>query len=144
MEGLKNLSISGPTEEGFVASMGGRGRDLTYEVSIVAEPSVESSVTKALLLEEAPLILEPDPGLEADEKAVSSPENADSGYFLRSCNKKGEGGLGKDPTPMRRGRGRISNLSKAQSKAKNDLRDGKQISIERALRAVNARKYVKK
>ena len=124
--------------------MGGRGRDLTFEMGVVSEPIEASTVTKALLIEEAPPFLEPDPGLEAEEKAVSLLENADSGYFLQSCNKKGEGGLGKDPPSVRRGRGRISNLSKAQTKAMNELREGKQLSIERALRAVDARKSVKK
>jgi len=144
MEGLKNLSISGPTEEGFVASLGGRGGDLKLKVGSVTEPNVEPSASKAFLIEEAPPILEPDPGIEAEGMADPSPANDEAGYFLRSRTKKGEGGLGKDPPSVRRGRGRISNLSKAQSKAVRDLRDGKQLSIERALRAVDARESVKK
>ena len=86
---------------------------------------------------------EPDPG-RGGEDLLSSPETSESGYFLRSRLKKTGGGLGKEQQPGRKGRGRISHLSKAQSRAKADLREGKQLSIERALRAVNARRQVRK
>jgi len=50
------------------------------------------------------------------------------------------GGIGRDKDHVGVGRGRQSFLSKAQAKAKKDLIDGKQQSIERALRAVQAPK----
>jgi hypothetical protein len=51
------------------------------------------------------------------------------------------GGLGKEVISSldRGGRGRKSMFSKAQSKARIDLLDGKQQSIERALRAPRPR-----
>ena len=39
-----------------------------------------------------------------------------------------------------RGMGRVSHLARAQSRAKKDVLDGKQLPIDRALRAVNAHK----
>ena len=49
-------------------------------------------------------------------------------------------GLGKNSNLTPRGRGRKYFLAKAKSKAKNDLLEGKQQYIERALRAVHAQK----
>ena len=43
-----------------------------------------------------------------------------------------------------RGRGRASHLVKDQSRAKKDVIKGKQISIDRALRAVNSHKKGKR
>jgi len=70
---------------------------------------------------------------------LSQDESSDSGYFLRSCKKSSNGGLGKDILPARSKRGRKSNLHKAQSRARKDLVDGKQLSIEKALRAGKGR-----
>ena len=73
------------------------------------------------------------------EAFSSSPsESTDLGYFLRS-GKKPTTGLGKVSPPVRRGRGRKTNISKAQSRAKVDMREGKQQTIEKALRAEKAR-----
>ena len=57
------------------------------------------------------------------------------GYNLRSSAKKGAGGLGRGKLPAARGRGRISFLARAQDRAMLDVHDGRQYSIERALRA---------
>jgi len=70
---------------------------------------------------------------------LSQDESSDSGYFLRSCKKSSNGGLGKDILPARSKRGRKSNLHKAQSRARRDVVDGKQLSIEKALRAGKGR-----
>jgi hypothetical protein len=71
------------------------------------------------------------------EDSTSSSSDTSSGrYFLRSLNKDHSGGLALDPIPTEKsGRGRKSLISKAQKKAKIDLLAGKQVSIERALRA---------
>ena len=61
------------------------------------------------------------------------------GYFLRFGSKT-TGGLGLDPGQTPRGRGRRSHLEKAQSRVKKDLVEGKQQSIEHALRVVHAQK----
>lgn len=65
-------------------------------------------------------------------------------YNLRSLDKKPanfepvEGlGLSSPQSFKRKARGRKSNLSKAQVKAKFDVADGKQMSIHGALRAMN-------
>jgi len=76
------------------------------------------------------------------EKGQSSAESSDTGYFLRSCKKPAGGGLGKGSVQARAGRGRKSHISKAKTRAKLDLESGKQLSIERALRAVKAHKKV--
>ena len=144
VEGLKNLSISGPSIFGYLPSVVDRAGASTILVDDVSEPIHELSSANTHLLEDPPNILEPNPGKGAVDPGYSSPETSESGYFLQSCNKKPGGGLGKDPVPVRKGRGRISHFSKAQSRAKNDLREGKQLSIERALRAVNARRPVRK
>ena len=58
-----------------------------------------------------------------------------TGYNLRSSAKKGAGGFGRGKVPSARGRGRISLLAKAQDRAMIEVHDGRQISIDRALRA---------
>ena len=68
----------------------------------------------------------------------SPPDSSDSGYFLMSCFKVAFGGLGHVANLVSKGRGRKSFTVKAQSKAKKDHLEGKQQSIERALRAVHA------
>ena len=85
------------------------------------------------------IVLEPDPVSLPAESCPSPPDSADSGYFLRSCQKPSSG-LGKNPSPVRKGRGRKTNLFKAQSRAREDLLGGKQISIEKALRVEQAKK----
>ena len=94
------------------------------------------SPISATIVEEPPIgsVLEP-----VLHDSVHSPiESSDSSYFLRSCTKGGSGGLGRNPAASARGRGRVSLLAKAQSRAKKDVLEGKQILIDRALRAVNA------
>jgi len=76
---------------------------------------------------------------EIDTPSPSPDESSDSGYFLRSCKKTSSGGLGKVFPPARSKRGRKSNLHKAQARARMDVVDGKQVSIEKALRAGRGR-----
>ena len=71
---------------------------------------------------------------------LSPSESSDSGYFLRSCSKGSSRGLGKFALPNPRGRGWKSHIAKAQSKARKDVLEGKQQSIERELRAMHAQK----
>ena len=75
-----------------------------------------------------------------DNGSLKPHTSTDSGYFLRSGKKVITGGLGKDYHPVSRGRGRTSFLAKAQTRARRDLHEGKQLSIEWALRAVQAQK----
>lgn len=93
-------------------------------------------------LEEGSPSLDPNPGPVPEEKASTSspPESSDSGYFLRSPTKLVSGGLGKGKEQPPKGRGRKYFISKAQSKARFDLLEGKQQTIERALRAVQPQK----
>lgn len=73
-------------------------------------------------------------------------------YNLRSLSKKSDvslascepvGGLGPSSScSVKKGRGRKTNLSKAQVKAKIDAADGKQMLISGALRAVKPLKLV--
>ena len=142
--GLKNLSLSGLPCEGFTSSGVNRVKVSEALEGIPVEPSASPSSDFAPLLSDLSLAPEPDPGRGGGAALLSSPESSESGYFLRSSLKKSGGGLGKDQQPVRKGRGRISHLSKAQLRAKADLREGKQLSIERALRAVNARRHVRK
>ena len=96
----------------------------------------------AAIVEEPPFgpVLEP-----VLPDSVSSPtESSDTRYFLRSCTKGGSGGLGRNPAVSTRGRGGVSHLAKAQSQAKKDVLEGKQLSIDRALRAVHAYKKGRK
>ena len=91
-----------------------------------------------------PVSVDPDPGDTQEEDYLSPIESQDSGYFLRSCKKASSAGLGKASSPARKGRGRKSKLYKAQSRSKVDLLEGKQLSIEKELRAMNARKKGRK
>ena len=90
----------------------------------------------------------PGPVLEPVLQELISPcfptESYDSSYFLCSYTKICSGGLGKYHVGIPRGRGRISLLAKAQSRAKKDVLVGKQISIDRTLRAVHAQKKGKR
>jgi len=59
-----------------------------------------------------------------------------TGYFLRSKSVPNpDGGIGMDSQEIGSGRGRKSFISKAKNKARSDMLAGKQLSIERALRA---------
>ena len=111
MEGLKKLSLN----------------------SIELHPPISTAI-----IENSPSSLVIKPTLP--ESVCSPTESSDSGYFLRSCTKGGTGGLGRNPVGATRGRGRVSHLARAQSHAKNDVQDGKQLPIDKALRVVNARK----
>ena len=144
VEGIKNLSISGLSFDGFVSSKDDWVRVSSALGGIPDEPTVEPSTEFSPLTSDPTLAPEPDPGRGGEDLGLSSPETSESGYFLRSSLKKPGGGLGKDQEPLRKGRGRTSHLSKAQSWAMDDLREGKQLSIERALRAVNAWRQVRK
>ena len=64
----------------------------------------------------------------------------ESGYFLRSGKNVFNGGLGKDSQPVSCGRGHKYFLEKEQSQARKNLNEGKQLSIERVLRAMQAQK----
>ena len=92
--------------------------------------------------EPSSVCLEPDPGTPCEDSCPSPTESSDSVYFLRSRSKTASG-LAKS-SPVRRGRGRKTNLSKAQSRAKEDLLDGKQLTIESGLRAKKAMKRGRK
>ena len=106
-------------------------------------PSAESTalpiVPLPALINSSAVVMSPEPVFPLEESSPSPPDSSESGYFLRSCQKQSYG-LGKSSSPVRRGRGRKTNLSKAQSRAKEDLLGGKQLSIEKALRAESAKK----
>ena len=141
IEGLRKLSLSG--QPGFPlsfpvhcvndeAAWGVGPHDAI--VPLGTEPVSLPVVTDISYLEP-----EPDPESCVVESCPSPSDPADTGYFLRSSQKPLLG-LGKNSASGRKGRGRKSNLSKAQSRAKDDLLGGKQISIEKALRAEQAKK----
>ena len=101
-------------------------------------PVVASTPLSAAILEEVPINASVSENIE--EGSSKQITNVSSGYFLRSGTKHPLGGIGKDPPLGPRGRGRKSFLAKAQMRAKVDLSERKQLSIERALRAVQAQK----
>jgi len=140
VEGLKNLSLSGSA-----VSEGPRHYSCVWgeEVLGLNPPINPSSV---VMLKDIDLgrdgssfdSVDPAPGSPPD--GVLSPSvKRGSGYFLRSTIKDSSAGLGKSLPVVGKGRGRKSNLHKAQSRARVDLMEGKQLSIDMALRAVNAR-----
>jgi len=141
VEGLRNLSLSGPLgSEGTRLSSCVRGE----EVLDLNPPFKPSSVVMVTDIgsgwegtSNAPV--DPDPGTSPDRVFLSPPDMPGSGYFLRSSKKDTSAGLGKSLPVARKGRGRKSTLHKAQSRARVDLMEGKQLSIEKALRAVNAK-----
>ena len=141
IEGLRKLSLSGqsgpslPLPMPITPAEAAPGMDAHPVAAITAFapvpiPSVEEPTTA---------VLEPDPESCPEESCLSPSESMDSGYFLRSCIKPSSG-LGKVTSPVRRGQGRKTNLFKAQSRAKEDLLEGKQQSIEKALRVKKAKK----
>ena len=136
---MRKLSLSGqsgpsmPLPVPFIPAEAAPGLDAHPAATITAFdliPSVE---------EPSIAVLEPDPEILPEESCPSPSDSTDSRYFLRSC-KKPSSGLGKVSSPARRGRGRKTNLFKAQSRAKEDLLEGKQQSIEKALSAKKAKK----
>ena len=141
IEGLRKLSLSG--QNGIPLSIP------VHHVIANADPGVGThadldSTTfdpdPLPVMAEFPTIdLEPDLVTHLEEPCPSPIDSADSGYFLRSSQKPSLG-LGKNSSLVRRGRGRKTNLFKAQSRAKEDLLGGKQISIEMALRAEKSKK----
>jgi len=134
VEGLRNLTISSPP---------GPPMDLTIKPfeEGVAPPCAVG--VPALSMVEGPPWVDPDPEVPEDS-SFSPDESSDSGYFLKSSKKTSTGGLGKSLSPARNRRGRKSNIHKAQSRARMDLVEGKQISIEKALRAGKGRKKGRK
>jgi hypothetical protein len=72
----------------------------------------------------------------SDESTTSSTDTSTRRYFLRSQNREHIGGLASNPTQAEKtGRGKKFFFSKAQKRAIIDLLVGKQVSIERELRA---------
>jgi len=146
VEGLRNLSLSGPSgSEGSRLSSCVRGE----EVLGLCPPINPSSVVLLTDYDSvregpSPVLLDPDPGDSPDGVSPSPPDKLGSGYFLRSSKKDTSAGLGKSLPVASKGRGRKSNLHKAQSRARMDLMEGKQLSIEKALKAVNAKKQGRK
>jgi len=129
VEGMRNLSIEDPT---------GHFNNLPINTLTDGPVTHLEAVTPVLAVIEGP------PGEELISEKIATPphsqdESSDSGYFLRSCKKISTGGLGKDLPQARNKRGRKSNLHKAQSRARLDLVEGKQLSIEKALRAGKGR-----
>jgi len=146
VEGLRNLSLSGPSGSKVSRiSPSVRGE----EALGLYTPEISSSVV--LMNEFDPIredpphvMMDPDPGDPPEGASPSPSDSLDSGYFLRSSKKASSAGLGKSLPVARKGRGRKSNFHKAQSRARVDLMEGKQLSIEKALRAVNAKSQGRK
>ena len=109
-------------------------------LTITSQTLVESTPISDALLGEPSLVLAPVLSEEEVISLLAPTESSDSGYFLQSCTKGTPRGLGKSSPPIIRGRGRRSYIAKAYSKARKDVMEGKQQSIERELRAVHAQK----
>ena len=100
----------------------------------------DCDIIKPVIMEApSPSVVSPVSANCSEESCHSPQDSLESGYFLRSCQKPVQG-LGKNSSVVRKGKGRKTNLSKAQSRAKEDLLGGTQISIEKALRAEMALK----
>ena len=97
-------------------------------------PIVVSTPSTAAILEEVQHL--PLDSADIEVGSPTQPPPTVTGYFLRSGKKNPHGGLGKDSLPVSRGWGWKYFLAKAQSRAQKDLTEGKQLSIERALRVV--------
>ena len=141
IEGLRKLSLSG--HSGTPLSLPAHHVFADTFPGMASQPSIASVAVEPVIMpamdEPSSVVLEPDPVFLPEESCPSPPDSSDSRYFLRSCHKLSTG-LGKNSSPVRRGRGRKTNLFKAQSRAKEDLLGGKQLSIEKALRAEKAKK----
>ena len=146
IEGLRKLSLSGrassylpPLVPPLIPVEEELGKDtLPAAVLTARAPDLFLAVE-----EPSSVCLEPDPETPLEESCPSPSESSDSAYFLRSRTKSALG-LAKVSSTVRRGRGRKTNLSKAQSRAKEDLMEGKQQSIESALGAKKAKKRGRK
>ena len=141
IEGLRKLSLSGrtvpplPHHVPFLTAEDELGKDSSFAPVLTERVSDPFPV-----LEEPPSsMLESEPKSPPEESCPSPSESTESIHFLRSSTKT-VSGLGKVSSPVRRSRGRKKNLSKAQSRAREDLLEGKQQTIERALRAKKAKK----
>ena len=145
IEGLRKLSLSG--HSGTPLSLPAPLVFADTFPGMVSQPSIAYVAIEPVIMpamdEPSSVVLEPDPVSLPEDSCPSPPDSTDSGYFLRSCQKPSFG-LGKNPSPVRRGRGRKTNLFKAHSRAREDLLGGKQISIEKALRAEAAKKKGRK
>ena len=108
--------------------------------------TISSQLTPATLpistiyLEESLIPVKPNPIIDDINYPLSPLDSLDSRYFLRSFSKTTSEGLGKDTNMASKGRGRKTFISKAQSKAKKDLLEVKQNSIERDIRSMRAQK----
>ena len=146
IEGLRNLSLS--IRSSFsMPLLVSPPFPVEDELGLISPPgTVITAIAPDLchaIEEPSSVILEPDPDSSPVVSCPSHSESSDSSYFLRSRTKLASG-LAKVPTSVRRGRGRKTNHSKAQSRAKEDFLDGKQHSIESALRAKKAKKRGRK
>jgi len=142
IEGLQKLTLAGPSGSDvsrFCSDMVGKElAGLTPRLDYLSgTPLVDSSSDLGVLPH---VLVDPDPGESSDEGPLSHSDSLESGYFLRSCKKASSAGLGESAPSGKKGRGRKSNLQKAQSRARVDLLEGKQQTIEKALRAENAKK----
>jgi len=146
VEGLRNLSLSGPSGSKVSRiSPCVRGEEALGLNSLDPSSQVVLRNDSVLVRDDPSLVvLVPDPGDPPEGASPSHSDSVDSGYFLRSSKKASSVGLGKSPPVARKGRGRRSNLCKAQSRARVDLLEGKQLSIEKALRAVKAKSQGRK
>lgn len=120
-----SISVSGRKDAGGMVSC--------------AVPNISSQPVSLPALQEKASVSVFDPGDKLLDSVVNTAPLV-TGYNLRSSAKKGAGGLGKGKSPSARGRGRIFFLEKAQDRAMLDVHDGRQISIDRALRASHSLK----
>ena len=140
IEGLRNFSLAG--QNGIPLSIPVHPVIAEVDSGVGTHAALDTTAfdpDPLLVMADFPIIeLEPEPVSHLEEPCPSPTDSADSGYFLRSSQKPSLG-LGKNSLPVRRGWGRKTNLFKAQSRAKEDLLGGKQISIEMDLRAKKAK-----
>ena len=146
IDGLRKLSLSGKSVLPLSSDVGFLGLD-SHPVATISdfEPVLPvdaisvSDFVKPFSVEVPPPIVESFAPDGSEESCPSPSDTMGSGYFLRSSHKSVLG-LGKSSSTVRKGRGRKTTLSKAQSRAKEDMLGGTQISIEMALRAEMALK----
>ena len=74
VEGLKNMTISGPSEDGFLPSVANQDWASTILVNELTVPTLELYSVNSHKLEDPPIILEPDPGKGDEDPGYSSPE----------------------------------------------------------------------
>ena len=146
IDGLRNLSLSGqsdlhmpPVSNEVFKGLGSFPCSNIDPVQPLIVSSEFDFVKNVSLEAPSPPVVFPASVICSEESCHSPQDSLESGYFLRSCQKPVQG-LGKNSSVVRKGRGRKTNLSKAQSRAKEDMLGGTQISIEKALRAEMALK----